>query len=195
MAKRTYGTRAARTMKTQDMKPGRGAWALQSEMCTFPAPRSTIFPASRAFTLIEMLVVIAVISLLAAMIFPITGAIARTGIRTKARSEMEQITTGIENYKSKLGHYPPDNNPSNLFTNQLYFELMGTTNDDSYYFTRDGSARIKDSVNNFRSFLGPATAVNGFVNSTKKSGGDEARTMTTFLPGGVKPTQIPEMAR
>src|SRR5258707_9464646 len=180
-------------MKTQDMKPGRGAWALQSEMCTFPAPRSTVFPASRAFTLIEMLVVIAVISLLAAMIFPITGAITRTRIRTKARSEMEQIATGIENYKSKLGHYPPDN-PGNLFTNQLYFELMGTTNDGSYYFTRDGSARIKDAVTDFQSFLGPATTVNGFVNSTKKSGGDEARTMTTFLPGGVKPTQIGEVA-
>src|SRR6266702_2421912 len=109
MAKRTYGTRAARTMKPkntkQEMDRERGAWSvergaltLHSEIWTFHAPRSTLLPASRAFTLIEMLVVIAVISLLAAMIFPITGAVTRNRIRSRTRTELEQIATYIELY-------------------------------------------------------------------------------------------------
>src|ERR1700751_3501851 len=77
---------------------------------------------ARAFTLIELLVVIAVISLLAAMIFPITGAVTRNRIRSRARTELEKVVTAIEVYKSKLGHYPPDN-PDNATVNQLYYEL------------------------------------------------------------------------
>ena len=142
----------------------------------------------RAFTLIELLVVIAVISLLAAMIFPVTGAVTRNRIRSRARSELEQMVTAIDDYKAKLGHYPPDN-PGNVLLNQLYFELMGTTNDGTAYVTRDGTARIRDNLASFKAFLGPSTTVSGFVNSTKRAAGDEARAAKTFLTG-LKSTQI-----
>jgi prepilin-type N-terminal cleavage/methylation domain-containing protein len=173
-------------------RKGYSAIALQ-----FPASRirsAALKPAfrARAFTLIELLVVIAVISLLAAMIFPITGAVTRNRIRSRTRAELEQLVTAIEAYKAKLGHYPPDN-PVNVSRNQLYFELMGTTNNGTVYVTRDGSARIQDSPADFQAFLGPATTVNGFVNSTKKSSGDESRTAINFLPGGLKSTQVAEV--
>jgi len=138
---------------------------------------------ARAFTLIELLVVIAVISLLAAMIFPITGAITRNRIRSKSRSELEQIATAIEQYKARMGHYPPDN-PGNVVTNQLYFELLGTTNDGTSYITLDGSARIL--VADLPRVFGPG--VSGFVNANKGNRGDETRMAKPFLKE-LKPNQ------
>lgn len=150
-----------------------------SVLCTLTRPLS----AARAFTLIELLVVIAVISLLAAMIFPITGAVTRNRIRAKTRGELEQLVTAIEDYKAKLGHYPPDN-PGNVITNQLYFELFGTTNDGTAYTTLDGSARIV--VADVPKIFGPN--VTGFVNSNKGSSGDETRMAKPFL-NQLKPNQ------
>jgi general secretion pathway protein G len=61
----------------------------------------------KGFTLIEMLVVIAVMSILAGMVFPITKAVSRNKVRARARAEMALLQTAIEAYKLKLGFYPP----------------------------------------------------------------------------------------
>jgi len=138
---------------------------------------------ARAFTLIELLVVIAVISLLAAMIVPITGAVTRNRGRVRARAELEQIVTALEQYKATLGHYPPDN-PGNVVSNQLYFELLGTTNNGVAYVTLDGSASI--NVADVPKIFGPN--VTGFVNANRPGAGDELRTAKPFLKT-LKPTQ------
>jgi prepilin-type N-terminal cleavage/methylation domain-containing protein len=132
---------------------------------------------ARAFTLIELLVVIAVISLLAAMIFPITGAVTRNRIRARARTEMEKVVTAIEVYKSKLGHYPPDN-PDNPSVNQLYYELLGTTNNGAMFITLDGSSQIK--ISDLSVVFG--NKVTGFVNCNKGNAGDEGRSAARCLP-------------
>lgn len=136
------------------------------------------------FTLIELLIVIAIIAILAAMIIPISGAVSRYRIRTKARAELEQVATGIELYKAKLGHYPPDNlgKPS---TNQLYFELLGTIYTNGTYITLDGSAQV--SAASLPAAFGPG--VGGFINTSKGASGDEGRVASSFLPG-LKPGQI-----
>ena len=152
--------------------------------CQFPGftRRST-----SAFTLIELLVVIAIIAILAALIFPVTGAVNRVKIKTKARAELAQVQLAIDNYKAKLGHYPPDN-PGNPSVNPLYFELLGTTNTGTatapLYVTLDGSARIAGSA--LKTDLG---RVSGFVNCTPAGGGDEGRFATPFITG-LKPGQI-----
>src|ERR1051325_3887861 len=112
MVERADGAGTTRTMNKSIMKT--------------PDQRSN--PA--AFTLIELLVVIAVIAILAALIFPITAAIKKQQQIKVAQAELNQIQTAIEGYKEKLGFYPPDN-PNNPITNQLYFELLGTTNNRS----------------------------------------------------------------
>jgi prepilin-type N-terminal cleavage/methylation domain-containing protein len=139
---------------------------------------------SRAFTLIELLVVIAIMAILAGLIFPVTSAVNKAKIRTRTRAEMGQIIIGIETYKSKLGHYPPDN-PLYPAQNQLYYELLGTTNDPSGNFaTLDGrppqltSAQIK-----------AVFGVDGFVNTLRGGGGDEARSAVGSVLAGLKPTQ------
>ncbi len=153
---------------------------------TIPTPHSALrTPHLNGFTLVELLVVIAIISLLAAMIIPITGAVKRNEIRSKARAELTQVQSAIENYKTKLGHYPPDN-PGKPSTNQLLYELLGTTNNNGTFWTIDGSASIRQS--DFATVYGPN--VTGFANTSQGST-DEGRSGTSFLVG-LKPAQIGE---
>jgi prepilin-type N-terminal cleavage/methylation domain-containing protein len=81
----------------------------------------------RAFTLIEMLVVIAIIGLLAAMIVGGASHVRETSVRNRVRAEMNQVVTAIESYHKKFGFYPPDN-PNNPASPPLYYELTGNTN-------------------------------------------------------------------
>jgi type II secretory pathway pseudopilin PulG len=135
------------------------------------------------------LVVIAIMAILAALIFPITAAVNKTKIRSKARSEMNQIATGIESYKSKFGHYPPDH-PGLPMMNQLYYELLGTTNDaNGKYVTLDGRTVASplsggpsgDTHNNF--------GADGFVNVRKGGGGDEAQGGAGSVLAGLQASQ------
>jgi prepilin-type N-terminal cleavage/methylation domain-containing protein len=133
-------------------------------------------PRVQAFTLIELLVVIGIISLIAAMIVPVTGAISRNKLKARARVELAQLRVAIEAYKTRMGHYPPDN-PSNPYVSQLYYELLGVTNTGSAYTTLDGSAQI--AAGN----ISTAFHADGFINSSQPVGGDEARTAVAFLRG------------
>ena len=96
---------------------------------------------AHAFTLIELLVVISIIAILASLIFPVTAAVNAAKIKSRTKAELAQIETAIQRYQTKLGHYPPDN-PVNPALNQLFYELMGTTNDTRAYTTLDGSSTI-----------------------------------------------------
>jgi prepilin-type N-terminal cleavage/methylation domain-containing protein len=139
------------------------------------------------FTLIELLIVIAIIAILAAMVIPISGAVNRNKIKAKARVELEQVATAIELYKTKLGHYPPDN-PGNPATNQLYFELLGTTFTNGIYTTLDGTALVRASDLG-AIFGGTPPRVGGIINCNQGTGGDEGRTATSFV-NGFKPGEV-----
>jgi prepilin-type N-terminal cleavage/methylation domain-containing protein len=142
-----------------------------------------------AFSLIELLVVIGVIAVLAAMTFPILGAVKRAQAIHRARAELSHIETGIEAYKTKLGFYPPDN-PPNWTRNQLYFELLGTApttvGGQPGYQTLDGSAAIRNA--DFPAAFTSAK-VAGFMNCAKAGAGDDAPNAVKFL-AGLKPAQF-----
>jgi prepilin-type N-terminal cleavage/methylation domain-containing protein len=137
---------------------------------------------SRAFTLIEMLVVISVIAILAALIIPVSGAVKKAGIVKRTQTELAQLETAIDSYKAKTGFYPPDN-PSNAAVNQLFFELAGTivTNQGSAlgnYSTLDGGGQIAPA--DIPNVFGPTT---GFQNSARDRGGDDSAGASKFLRG------------
>jgi len=125
----------------------------------------------RAFTLIELLTVIAIIAIIAALIFPVASTIKRQVILHSAQAQMAQLQTALERYKSVYGFYPPGS--ARVLTNQLYYELEGTVRTNlsgvDSYMTLDHVSSIPVAI------LGSAfgAGVGGFMNCNK-SGSDEA---------------------
>jgi prepilin-type N-terminal cleavage/methylation domain-containing protein len=145
-----------------------------------------------AFTLIELLVVISIIALLAAFTIPVLHTVARKKILDRTNGEMAQLETAIDSYKSAYGFYPPGNpgypvTPNDALFTPLYFELLGTTNNNGIYYTLDGSASISASA-----LAATATSpfgVSGFINCSKLGGGEDAPAARDFLPG-LTPNRI-----
>jgi prepilin-type N-terminal cleavage/methylation domain-containing protein len=139
-----------------------------------------------AFTLIELLVVISIIAVLAAFTVPVLKSLKRREFITKTQAELALLETAIDSYKAAYGFYPPGN-PNGVLTNQLYYELLGTTNNGADYVTLDNSAQISvNSVNN-------AFGVGGFMNcnGTNKVSNEDSPSAKSFLIASVGgPDQI-----
>jgi prepilin-type N-terminal cleavage/methylation domain-containing protein len=145
---------------------------------------------SRAFTLVEMLVVMAVIATLAAILFPAFSAFKKSAAIKKARAEMVKVVMAIESYKAQLGHYPPDHvitGGVDPLINSLYFELSGTTNTGVDFETLDRAASIP--VTDVKNTFGQA----GLVNCTRGGGDDNAQPAHVFLKG-LPPSQYGELS-
>ncbi len=63
--------------------------------------------AKRAFTLVEMLVVLAIIGLLMALLLPAVNAAVNSARRTAIALEIKQLDDAFETYKQQRGEYPP----------------------------------------------------------------------------------------
>ena len=129
-------------------------------------------------TLVELLIVISVIAILASLTFPAASAAKMAIMRARARAELAQVELAIQGYNQKLGYYPPDNG-TNYSLNQLYYELLGTTNYNGVYQALDGSAQI--SAATLTNIFGPN--VTGFQNCARGGGGDEVPSAVSFLKG------------
>ena len=97
-----------------------------------PAPTHRL----RAFTLIEMLVVMAVIAVLAAILLNLNGLVQSKAARTRALGEIQTLSSGCDSYKADNGSYPqaPESSPGakDSVTDNLDPRKDGNPNDPIY---------------------------------------------------------------
>ena len=95
------------------------------------SPHATIYGFRRrgAFTLIELMVVVAVIAILAGLTLATLGNVNRKGAESRARSEVAALAAAIDAYRLEFGAYPSNQTV-------LYRELtgQGTVNTNKIYF-------------------------------------------------------------
>jgi type II secretion system protein G len=90
----------------------------------FPVPH---FPfACSAFTLIELMTVIAIIAVLAGLILGIAGYAVRKADISRAIANMEKIKGALEEYRLDTGGYFPQGTPTqmNITINTIYTNLL-----------------------------------------------------------------------
>lgn len=138
----------------------------------------------KAFTLIEMLVVIAIIAILAAMVLWGAGPAMVKAKLSRVRTEMTTLQTAIESYKERKGSYPPDN-PNDPTTPPLFYELLGTVvlpnNADNIYSNTVAPVVKQSEIKKYFNR-------NGFQNSSPDPGEVE-----NFFKGGLPRSQYKEM--
>src|SRR2546423_10523691 len=89
--------------------------------------RHSSFRAAGAFTLIELLIVMAIIIVLAGLILATANYVQKKGYRSRAEAEIAAISAALENYKADNGVYP-----STAETNALMPNKMGDPNAADY---------------------------------------------------------------
>jgi prepilin-type N-terminal cleavage/methylation domain-containing protein len=81
-----------------------------------------------AFTLIELLIAIAIIALLAALLLPAISKVRSFANRATATSEMNQLAAACTKFQGDWGFYPPSSFiiPSNVVTHSASVQLLKT---------------------------------------------------------------------
>ena len=142
----------------------------------------------RAFTLIEMLTVISIMAIVAALVVTMGQAAAQKKKITAVNGEKAKLTTLIANYYAKLNYYPPDNGAlatntvifSNYdamaATNPLIYELCGASN------LNNGASLFVFNSSNSDSLL-QASTYGSIFNRGGVANGDAVEPHNFFQPG------------
>ena len=107
-------------------------------------------PGQRAFSLIELLVVLAIIAILAGMLMVAFGGASKEKQLARIKSSREEIVTAIDEYHAKRGFYPPtitDKQGAPILDKPiLFYELVGTRFDSTggtpMYHSLDGKEHL-----------------------------------------------------
>ena len=121
---------------------------------------------STAFTLIELLIVMAIIIVLAGLILATANYVQKKGYRSRAEAEIAALSAALENYKADNGVYP-----STVETINLKANIMGDPSAASY---------TSASLALYKLISGDAD------NSTDRSA--ESKSYFTFKPNQLSPT-------
>jgi type II secretory pathway pseudopilin PulG len=137
-----------------------------------------------AFTLIELVLVVGIITVLGALVLSTVGYARKKGARARAETEMAAIAAAVENYKADNGIYPrssttdtftavtnrvpPDPQPTSYDPNgtaysptsfYLYGQLSGNPSGDRTTFTQQRYMQFKPNMLLPPDGIGPVTAI------------------------------------
>jgi prepilin-type N-terminal cleavage/methylation domain-containing protein len=137
--------------------------------------RQSSFPLSRAFTLIELIVVIAVIIILAGLVLSTVGYVQKKGARSRAETEIAAMSAAIESYKADNGIYPRGN-ANLLYTLPPYDtdQLNARSNFDPSTLTYSNASRFL-----YERLMGVTTG--------SRTEAPSSRTYMTFKPNQLGP--------
>ena len=97
-----------------------------------------------AFTLVELLIVIAIIAILASLVLAAAGGVQKKGARSRTEGEIAAIVAAMESFKADNGDYP-----TNSLSNSsacLVTSLMPTNGGKVYY---EFKTKWLDASNNY----------------------------------------------
>ncbi len=81
---------------------------------------------SRAFTLIELLIVIAIIGILMSLLFPAVNAAIDSARKAQAKNDVTQIATAVFAYETEYGRLPATNSGAQNVGSPVLAALMGS---------------------------------------------------------------------
>ena len=113
-----------------------------------PLPLSSRRLTSPAFTLIELLTVIAVIGILAAILIPVVGGARRSAMAAKSRYEFTQLANACQSFKADYGWWPMEGSTNPVSTEDSNIIAILSGNQSDYQGARklnrrDSKSRIR----------------------------------------------------
>ena len=123
-----------------------------------PAPSRSLIARRSAFTLVELLTVIAIIGMLAGLVLGLSGYANRKAARSKAFAEMEKLENALEEFRVQNGSYPdgqPNPTAPTSMTNPVFFASFSNALPGDFDFSEIhqtdpwGNAYIYQKVSRF----------------------------------------------
>jgi prepilin-type N-terminal cleavage/methylation domain-containing protein len=139
---------------------------------------------SRAFTLIEMLMVITIMGIVAALVVTMGQAAAQKKKIVAVQGMKERLITMIENYHNKLNYYPPDNtNLLNYQANSPNYDSYATSNSLMYELLGGSNLNAGANLALFNNTNASASAYSSVFSRAGVANGDALEPHDFFQPG------------
>jgi prepilin-type N-terminal cleavage/methylation domain-containing protein len=131
-----------RRLVSNDLRPA-------EHTITFLPPRERSGQGRRAFTLVELLVVVAIIGILVALLLPAIQAAREAARRSSCTNKLKQIGLAVQNYHQALQHLPPPKIGAGQFNalGGTFVALLPFLEEASRYDNYDRTKDVDDPVN------------------------------------------------